>query len=93
MPVPIATEKLMQVAQDLVDDWRADENRPSFARFLATHDPARCPWPCLDLNAEERRMFLALAEAIRTGRGHAYTNPDPLLAVVHAEGARQLIPG
>jgi hypothetical protein len=78
----VTIEKLMQVAQDVVDDWRADENRPSFGQYLASHNPTRCPWPCLDLTVDQQQTFLILAEAIRTGRGHAYTNPDPLLALV-----------
>jgi hypothetical protein len=78
----VTIEKLMQVAQDVVDDWRADENRPSFSQYLSAHDPARCPWPCLELTDEERKTFMILAEAIRTGRGHAYTNPEPLLELV-----------
>lgn len=91
MQESVSVEKLMQVAQDLVDDWRADENRSSFANYLATHDPARCPWPCLELSDADRRQFLILAEAIRTGRGHAYTNPEPLLELVETDQHANLV--
>lgn len=81
---------LIQVAQDLVDDWRADENRPSFAQALAECELERCPWPCLSLTDAERRAFPILAEAIRAGRGHADANPGPLLELLAELGVGQL---
>ncbi len=75
-------ELLLQVAQDFVDDWRADPNRPPFAQALADNDPERCPWPCLKMTDTERKAFHALATAIRAGQGHASANPEPLLSLL-----------
>jgi hypothetical protein len=75
---------LLQVAQDFVDDWRADPNRPPFAQALADNDPERCPWPCLKMSESQKKAFPVVSKAIRVGQGHATANPEPLLELLRS---------
>ncbi len=85
---------ILRTLQEIVDNWLRNPDRGPFAAEIA--HPDRCPWPCLSINPEQHAAFPKLANAVRCGTGHAITNPEPLLRILHGEdeplvGSRQAI--
>jgi hypothetical protein len=72
---------LIQHAQAFVDAWRRDHGRRPFHEAVVAEEHAGLGEL---LDSERRRVaFRTVANAIRVGSGHAETNPEPLLELVH----------
>lgn len=85
---------ILRTLQEIVDNWLRNADRGPFSAEIA--HPDRCPWPCLTMTPEQHAVFPKLANAVRCGIGHAITNPEPLLRILHHEeeplvGAQQSI--
>jgi hypothetical protein len=71
---------ILNSAQEFVDDWHRDLKRGPFLRAVRV---AANAWMLRSAyQAEHRFAFIRVANAIRVGRGHATTRPDPLLDIV-----------
>ena len=72
--------KLIEAASTMVSAWLGDPNRPPFRRALLAQ-AERYLLPS-GLSRADYPDFRLLANAIRTGRGHAVENPVPLIALL-----------
>ena len=82
LPITERERLLIAVASDMVRAWLLDPNRLPFRRALLTQAEEY-----LLLNGLTRAdypEFRLLANAIRTGKGHAVDNPGPLLAILRS---------
>jgi hypothetical protein len=71
---------ILNGAQDFVDDWHHDLKRGPFLRAVRV---AADTWMLRSgCQSEHRFAFIRVANAIRVGRGHAITRPDPLIDIV-----------
>lgn len=71
---------ILESAQNFVDDWFRSANRAPFDKALL--QAANLCWTGPLIPPVERMAFAMIADAIRTGRGHAVTNREPLLAML-----------
>ena len=78
---------ILVAAQRFVDDWRRSPGRGQFNR--AVTNAANLCWTGPAVPVAERIAFIRVAHAIRIGRGHVETNPDPLLAILRDELLRE----
>lgn len=78
---------IMFAAQNAVDQWLRAVRRPPFQRAVDTEEERI--WDGHAGYERERTVFHALADAIRVGKGHAWSNPGPLLKLAARIRGRQ----
>ena len=66
-------------AQQAVDRWRQDRFAVSFEQML--EQSLYQPWDPFLAPDERRQAMRRVADAVRQGRGHAFRNRAPLLAI------------
>lgn len=71
---------ILNGAQAFVDDWRLDRTRGPFLRAVRL---AASAWAmAAGYQPAQRLAFIRVAQAIRVGRGHAESRPEPLLDII-----------
>jgi hypothetical protein len=74
-------------AQQAVDRWRRATRPDAFERVLER--TLHQPWDPFLMSEERRETVRRVAEAIPEGRGHAFRNRAPLLAIARQSRQRQ----
>ena len=79
-------QRILLAAQLIVDEWHLLCRQGSFVTALIAAERHQIPY--LNLTDLEHRAFFQVANAIRVGRGHARTDPRPLVSLMRLEQER-----